>query len=135
MPESRVESAHRHNGQLQRGVVEVGERRGMRAYQSVLHRGREFRLDLPDVADDSFRIKLPGPHCRDLGDRVGVIGEGEDRRLDRGRDGFSDRTRLQCGTEPLQTGVIVGEQEVVFGGEMPIERAQGHPGIGGNLFG
>ena len=71
----------------------------------------------------------------DLGDGPVVVWAGQDRRLHRLDDRFVRRPLRQRGPEPLQAGVVVGEQQIVLGREVPIERAKRHPGVGGDLLG
>ena len=46
----------------------------------------------------------------------------------------AERVR-QRGSEPLQAGVVVGEQQIVLRREVAIEGPQRHPGVGGDLLG
>lgn len=103
--------------------------------QPLSHGVCEVGLHLSHVAHDAFRIELLGAQRGDARHRFDVIGKREDRRLDRLDHRLTRRARGQGAAKPLQPGVVVGEQKVVLGGEVPIKRSQRHAGVGGDLFG
>ena len=92
-------------------------------------------LDLPQVGDDPVGVELGGAEGGHLGERLHVVREGEDRRA----DGLDDRlvgwTGGERSPEPLQAGVVVGEEQVVLRREVPVERPQGDAGVLGDLLG
>ena len=105
----RRDTARGHR-QLQLGIGQIGEHLRMRAVHAQLNRPGELGLDLPDVTHDAIGIHLLGPQRGDLGDRVTVVREREDRGAHGRDDGFVVRTGQQCRAEPLQSGVVIGEQ-------------------------
>ena len=80
-------------------------------------------------------IEFPGPQLGDLRHRRGVVGRGEDRGVHGVDQRFVRRAIGQRRAEPLQPRVVVGEQQIVLGGEVPVEGAQRHSGVGGDLLG
>jgi hypothetical protein len=53
-------------------------------------------------------------------------------RLD---DRLVGRSGRQRRSEPVQPGIVVGEQQVVLGGEVAVEGPQRHPGVRSDLLG
>ena len=66
---------------------------------------------------------------------LNVVRECEDCRLDRLDERFARRAGGQCRAEPVQAGVVVREEQIVFGREVPVERAQRDTGVRRDLFG
>ena len=70
-----------------------------------------------------------------FGDGPVVVRSGQDRRLHRLDDRLVGRPLRQRRPEPVQAGVVVGEQQIVLGREVAVEGPQRHPGVGRDLLG
>ena len=134
----RVTQEHREARveHVARGHPEVKKARGRSS--QFLHVGEErddVMLGGPLDGVDPLGVEFLLTQRGDLGDGAEVVRKGEDCRLHRNEHGLVGGTSGQRGSEPVQAGVIVGEQQLVLGGEMPVEGPQRHPGVRGDLLG
>ncbi|HJQ41603.1 MAG TPA: hypothetical protein VJ831_00835 [Jatrophihabitantaceae bacterium] len=100
----------------------------------VGYRIGESSLDLPHLLRDPLTVEFAGSHRRDLGDGINVIRESENGRLNGLDHRFRGGSFGEGATEPLQPGIEVGEQQIVLGREVTIERAQGDTGVRSDLL-
>lgn len=95
----------------------------------------EVGFHLAHMADDPARLQLAAPQRRNLRHCVNVIRKREDSRLHGIDDRFVGRSSIQRRAKPVQSGVVVGKQQIVLGSEVAIESTQRHPGVLRNLLG
>ena len=94
----------------------------------------EVGLDFVDMADDAAGVQLVAAQGGYFRHCLNVIREGEDRRLHGIDDRFGGRAGVQRRAKPIETGVV-GEQQIVLGPEVAVERAQRNTGVGRDLLG